>query len=122
MAKNILGNLITSTNIFNRVEKKCIDVVCREDLEEDIPDNWDDTLLRCTIAANISDFGASNIPAVSHYYMTNSLQQYSNRQSSRCMTPVIPPDNNPVIVNTHATWKKSERKGKTILQEILQPI
>jgi hypothetical protein len=82
MAKNILGNLITSTNIFNKVKKTCIDVVCREHLEEDVPDNWEDTMLRCTIAANISDFEASNTPSVSHYYMTNSVQQYSDEPSS----------------------------------------
>jgi hypothetical protein len=110
MAKNILGNPITSTNIFNRVKKKCLHVVCREDLEEDVPDNWDDTLLRCTIPANISDFEASNIPAVSHYYMTNSLQQYSDRPSSRCTTPVIPPDNNPVIVIHSCNMEKVEKE------------
>ena len=70
-ARNILGNLITSTNTFNKIKKSCIDVICREHLEEEVPDKWDDTLLKCTIAANIDDYQTSNTPSVSHYYMTN---------------------------------------------------
>jgi hypothetical protein len=110
-AKNILGNLITSTNTFNKIKKSCIDVVCREHLEEEVPDKWDDTLLRCTIAANIDDFQTSDTPSVSHYYMTNSVQQYNDRPSSRCTTPVIPPDNNPVIVIHSCTMEKVEKEA-----------
>jgi hypothetical protein len=111
MAKNILGNLITSTNIFNKIKKSCIDVVCREHLEEEIPDKWDNTLLRCTIAANIDNFQTSNTPSVSHYYMTNSVQQYSDKPLSRCTTPVIPPDNNPVIVIHSCNMEKVKKEA-----------
>ncbi len=38
--RNILGNLITSTNTFNKITKSCIDVVCREHLEQEVPDKW----------------------------------------------------------------------------------
>jgi hypothetical protein len=71
MVKNIIWNLITSMNTFNQIEKKCIDIVCKENMEEDIPDNWDDTMLRCTITANINDFEKLNILTVSHYFITN---------------------------------------------------
>ena len=47
-ARNILGNLIISTNTFNKIKKSCIDVICREHLEEEVPDKWDDTLLKYT--------------------------------------------------------------------------
>jgi hypothetical protein len=109
-ARNILGNLIISTNTFNKIKKSCIDVICRDHLEEEVPDKWDDTLLKCTIAANIDDFQTSGIPTVSHYYMTNSPHQYSDKPSSRCTTPVIPPDNNPVIVVHSCTLEKIEKE------------
>jgi hypothetical protein len=111
MAKNILGNLITSTNIFNKIKKSCIDVVCKEHLEDDVPDKWDDTLLRCTIAANIEDFQKSGTSSVLHYYMTNNIQQYSDKPSSRCTMPVIPPDNNPVIVIHLCNMEKVEKEA-----------
>ncbi len=110
MAKNIIGNLITSTNTFNKAEKKCIDIVCKENLEEDVPDNWDDTMLRCTMAVNISNFKTTNIPAVSHYFIANNTQEYYNKPSSRCTTPVIPPDNNPVIVIHSCKTEKIEKE------------
>jgi hypothetical protein len=110
MAKNILGNLITSTNTFNKINKSCIDIICREQLEDYILNNWDDTMLRCTIAANIDQFQTSNTPSVSHYYMTNDVHQYTDKPSSRCTTPVIPPDNNPVIVIHSCNVEKVEKE------------
>ena len=109
-ARNILGNLIISTNTFNKIKKSCIDVICRDHLEEEVPDKWDDTLLKCTIAANIDDFQTSGIPTVSHYYMTNSAHNTTTNHPPDAQHQSFLRTTTQSLSYTHAHWRKSKRE------------